>query len=71
MNLCNINTGSEIRQKAELTYYPNGAIYIFNKLDFINYGKIPDDKVSPFIMSDIDSIDIDDNIDLEYVNNKK
>ena len=67
VNLCNINTGSEIRQKAELTYYPNGAIYIFNKLDFINYGKIPDDKVSPYIMSDIDSIDIDDNIDLEYV----
>ena len=58
---------SEIRQKAELTYYPNGAIYIFNKLNFLSFGKIPDENVLPYIMSNVDSIDIDDNIDLEYV----
>ena len=58
---------NEIRQKAELSYYPNGAIYIFNKLDFMDYGKIPDEKVLPYIMLNVDSIDIDDNIDLEYV----
>jgi len=61
------NINSEIRQQAELTYYPNGAIYIFNKLDFLSYGKIPDENVLPYIMTNIDSIDIDDNIDLEYV----
>ena len=61
------NTNSEIRQKAELTYYPNGAIYIFNKLNFLSFGKIPDENVLPYIMSNVDSIDIDDNIDLEYV----
>jgi len=33
----------------------------------LSYGKIPDENVLPYIMTNIDSIDIDDNIDLEYV----
>ena len=54
-------------QRKEANYVLNGAIYIFNKLNFLSFGKIPDENVLPYIMSNIDSIDIDDNIDLEYV----
>jgi CMP-N,N'-diacetyllegionaminic acid synthase len=56
----------EIRQDISQTYYPNGAIYIFNSLNFQIDNKIPLTNVVPYIMSRVDSIDIDDSIDLEY-----
>lgn len=62
-----ISRYNEIRQDAIKTYYPNGAIYIFTSQSFLKNNKIPIDHVIPFIMRRVDSIDIDDNIDLEYV----
>lgn len=59
---------TEIRQNIPPTFYPNGAIYIFNKEKFLKHGEIPRNKIAPYIMSKVDSIDIDDSIDLEYVN---
>jgi len=50
---------TEIRQELPETFYPNGAIYIFNKKNFIRYNKIPDNNVFPFIMNENESLDID------------
>lgn len=58
---------TEIRQDISETYYPNGAIYIFTCKSFLKNKKIPLNQVIPYIMTRVDSIDIDDNIDLEYV----
>ena len=54
------------RQNLEATFYPNGAIYIFNVNDFIaNNFKIPMTNSLPYIMPNRESIDIDTKIDLE------
>ena len=58
---------TEIRQNISITFYPNGAIYIFNKEKFLKHQEIPRNKIVPYIMPKVDSIDIDDTIDLEYV----
>ena len=60
------NNYQEIRQDISPTYYPNGAIYIFNKESFLIEQRIPTNKVIPFMMSRVDSLDIDDNIDLQF-----
>jgi N-acylneuraminate cytidylyltransferase len=57
----------EIRQEIPDTFYPNGAIYIFSIKNFLKNNIIPINNVAPFIMRRVDSIDIDDNIDLDFV----
>jgi CMP-N-acetylneuraminic acid synthetase len=41
------------------TYNPNGAIYIFRYKDFVKNQSIPIKDVMPYIMSQKDSLDID------------
>jgi CMP-N,N'-diacetyllegionaminic acid synthase len=56
---------NENRQNLEETFYPNGAIYIFNLQDFVdNEYQIPMSNSLPFLMSAEDSIDIDTEADL-------
>ena len=56
---------NENRQNLNETFYPNGAIYIFNIRDFIeNQYKIPMVNSLPFHMSIDESIDIDNEEDL-------
>lgn len=57
----------EIRQEIPDTFYPNGAIYIFSIKNFLKNNIIPINNVAPFIMRRVDSIDIDDNMDLDFV----
>lgn len=57
----------EIRQEIPDTFYPNGAIYIFSIKNFLKNNIIPINNAAPFIMRRVDSIDIDDNIDLDFV----
>jgi len=56
---------SESRQLLPKLYYPNGAIYIFRVGSFLEYNKIPSRNIIPYFMDKLDSIDIDDMIDLE------
>jgi len=53
------------RQDCPPCYYANGAIYVFRVLDFLRQGRIPLLHASPYPMSDQDSLDIDNNEDLE------
>jgi N-acylneuraminate cytidylyltransferase len=46
---------------------PNGAIYIFKVNDFNKEKNFPTKNVFPFLMSDIESIDIDSIKDLRLV----
>ena len=55
---------NESRQSLDLTFYPNGAIYIFSIAAFNKNNEIPQDRITPYIMDKLDSIDIDDMIDL-------
>ena len=53
------------RQSVPKIYLPNGAIYIFRVSQFLeNCNKIPRQNISPYIMSEIDSVDIDDAEDI-------
>lgn len=52
------------RQELAPTFYPNGSIYVFKIQDFLLKGQIPVIGSSPFLMSKIDSIDIDTSEDL-------
>ena len=52
------------RQSLPVTYYPNGAIYIFLISDFLKKESFPTNGAVPFIMSLEDSIDIDTEQDL-------
>ena len=45
-------------------YMPNGAIYIFKVKDFNKENNFPSRKIIPFLMSEIDSIDVDTLSDL-------
>jgi len=56
---------NESRHLLPESYYPNGAIYIFKVVDFIKHNKISSNNIIPYFMDKLDSIDIDDIIDLE------
>tara|TARA_B100001750_G_scaffold224416_1_gene215451 strand:- start:148 stop:831 length:684 start_codon:yes stop_codon:yes gene_type:complete len=56
---------SESRQLLPKLYYPNGAIYIFRVGPFLECNKIPSRNIIPYFMDKLDSIDIDDIIDLQ------
>lgn len=45
------------------TYNPNGAIYVFRYKDFVKNQSIPTTDVMPYIMSQKDSLDIDNPFD--------
>ena len=52
------------RQDLPRCYYPNGAIYAFRISEFLARNGFPSNGSLPFIMSCIDSIDIDNATDL-------
>lgn len=56
---------SSPRQALPKTYMPNGAIYIFRKHIFLEKHKIYGSFLRPFVMSEVDSLDIDRPIDLK------
>ena len=53
------------RQRLPEAFFPNGAIYLFSKDDFLIKNQIPRDSIVPYVMQEADSIDIDDQKDLE------
>jgi len=53
------------RQKLPPLFYSNGAIYIFTIRDFLKNNSIPVEKCIPFKMTELDSLDIDTNNDLD------
>jgi len=57
---------SELRQELPITYYPNGAIYIFSKNQFLKKVEIPSKNLRPYFMDEIYSIDIDTQLDLKF-----
>jgi CMP-N-acetylneuraminic acid synthetase len=52
------------RQDLQDVFIPNGAIYIFSIQQFIDRKGFPSNGSLPFIMSEDDSIDIDEKEDL-------
>ncbi len=54
------------RQEIPVTFYPNGAIYIFKSSFFMEQKTIPDPKI-PYLMNYYESIDIDDDLDFRIV----
>lgn len=55
------------RQALPVTYYPNGAIYIFPLSEFLKKGGFPSNGSVPFIMSEKESIDIDTEDDIAMI----
>ncbi len=55
------------RQDLPQTYLPNGAIYGFLASEFMNRGGFPSNGAAAYIMSAEDSVDVDDQKDLERV----
>lgn len=55
------------RQALPVTYYPNGAIYIFPLSEFIRKGGFPSNGSLPFVMSEKESIDIDSEDDIALI----
>jgi CMP-N,N'-diacetyllegionaminic acid synthase len=53
------------RQDLPKCYYPNGAMYAFRISEFVNRQGFPSNGSIPFIMSCINSIDIDNTTDLK------
>ena len=53
------------RQDLQEVYLPNGAIYIFQIKEFIKRNGFPSNGGTPFVMSNDDSIDIDELEDLK------
>ena len=47
------------RQDLPLTYQPNGAIYLFSVVAFLQFNQIPRRQVYPYVMSEMNSVDID------------
>lgn len=47
------------RQDLPIAFQPNGAIYIFDSLNFMENRYFPRTKVFPYIMSEQDSVDVD------------
>ena len=58
---------NQSRQTLPKVFLPNGAIYVFGVDDFLKHGRIPSNGSYPYIMSSIDSIDIDSEDDLTLV----
>ncbi len=56
------------RQDLPATYLPNGAIYAFFASEFKARGGFPSNGSAPYIMSEIDSVDVDTPADLDRVN---
>ena len=65
--LLNNDFYSKNEQSLPNVYMPNGAIYIFKVNDFNKEKNFPTKNVFPFLMSDIESIDIDSIKDLRLV----
>ena len=57
---------SKNRQSFPDTFLPNGAIYIFKIKEFKKKKNIPVHKFQPYIMNNIESLDIDNLEDLKY-----
>jgi CMP-N,N'-diacetyllegionaminic acid synthase len=55
------------RQDLPKAYMPNGAMYIFRISDFLGKGGFPSNGSVPFVMSEVDSIDIDTEEDIRYL----
>jgi CMP-N-acetylneuraminic acid synthetase len=55
------------RQSLTMTYYPNGALYIFPLSEFLNKKGFPSSASIPYIMSENDSIDIDTEEDISAI----
>jgi N-acylneuraminate cytidylyltransferase len=53
------------RQELPRAFQPNGAIYIFSVKAFIAENGIPKTEVYPYIMSESESVDIDDQQDFD------
>ncbi|MEA4846567.1 MAG: hypothetical protein VB106_04950, partial [Clostridiaceae bacterium] len=53
------------RQEVEQTYLPNGAIYIFNYNSLKNNYSYYNEKTYPYIMSKVNSVDIDTEDDFQ------
>ena len=50
---------NESRQSLSTVYIPNGSIYIFTLQEFLTRNIIPSNGSLPFIMNEIESLDID------------
>lgn len=57
------------RQDLPRAFQPNGAIYAFKVNKFQDNGHIPRTNVYPYVMSEIESADIDTQDDLDKLNN--
>ena len=55
------------RQDLPKAYVPNGAIYIFRMSDFLARAGFPSNGSVPFVMSEAESIDIDTEEDIRYL----
>lgn len=55
------------RQDLPRAYQPNGAIYVFSKIEFKLNNHFPRKNAYPYIMSEFDSVDIDTLDDLHTV----
>jgi len=55
------------RQSLPAVFYPNGAIYIFPLAEFIARATIPSNGGVPYVMSELESVDIDTEEDLAMV----
>ena len=53
------------RQDLPATYRANGAIYVFKVSEFKEINGFPSNKGIPYIMNEIDSLDIDNYEDLD------
>lgn len=53
------------RQDLDSTYVANGALYIFSLTEFCKKNAIPSEGAIPYIMDSVDSLDIDDENDIE------
>jgi CMP-N-acetylneuraminic acid synthetase len=53
------------RQDLPVVYLPNGAIYVFRASDFSQKDVFPSNGSYPYVMSEIDSLDIDNEEDLD------
>lgn len=55
------------RQDLPKAFIPNGAIYIFRMSDYLDRAGFPSNGSVPFVMSEADSIDIDTEEDIRYL----
>ena len=65
--LRNIKPGIQNRQNTSQLYAPNGSIYIFNTKSFKKNKNFMNKKTFCFKMDKLNSMDIDDNIDLKII----